>query len=67
MTRWRTTTARTNRSSRAGRDVVPFDDAEPIARQRASDERRRATIDQWLRDLRSRADVSINPPLTTNQ
>jgi hypothetical protein len=50
-----------------GADVVPFEDAEPAARLRASEERRRATVDQWIRDLRSRADVSINPPLTTNQ
>ena len=49
-----------------GGDTVPFEEAEPIARQRASDERRRATVDQWIRDLRSRADVSINQPPTTN-
>jgi hypothetical protein len=50
-----------------GGDVVPFEEVEPAARLRASEERRRATVDQWIRDLRSRADVSINPPLTTNQ
>jgi hypothetical protein len=41
--------------------VVPYEDAEPIARQRASGERRRAIVSQWIRDLRSRADVTINP------
>jgi hypothetical protein len=50
-----------------GGDVVPFEEVEPAARLRASEERRRATVDQWIRDLRSRADVSINPPLTANQ
>ena len=50
-----------------GGDVVPFEEVEPAARLRVSEERRRATVDQWIRDLRSRADVSINPPLTTNQ
>jgi len=49
-----------------GGDTVPFEEAEPIARQRASDERRRATVDQWIRDLRSRADVSINQPPGAN-
>jgi hypothetical protein len=49
---------------RAG-DLTPFDEAEPVARQRASSERRRATIDQWLRDLRSRADIAINPSVRT--
>ncbi len=44
-----------------GGDLTPFDEAGPVARQRASSERRRLTINQWLRDLRSRADISINP------
>jgi hypothetical protein len=48
-----------------GGDVTPFDEAESVARQRASSERRRATIDQWLRDLRSRADVAVNPSVRT--
>lgn len=43
-----------------GGEAIAFEDAEPLARQRASDERRRATIGQWLRDLRSRADVAVN-------
>jgi hypothetical protein len=43
-----------------GGDTILFEDAEPTARQRASSERRRAIIDQWIRDLRSRADVAIN-------
>jgi hypothetical protein len=46
--------------------AIPFEEAEPTARQRVSTERRRATVEQWLRDLRSRADVALNPPLTTN-
>ena len=48
-----------------GGDLTPFDEAEPVARQRASSERRRVTIDQWLRDLRSRADIAINPSVRT--
>jgi hypothetical protein len=43
-----------------GGDVLPFEDAQPVARQRVSEERRRATVDQWIRDLRSRADVAVN-------
>ena len=52
--------------TRAG-ETIPSDEAEPIARQRVSSERRRAIVEQWVRDLRSRADISLNPPLTTNQ
>ena len=37
--------------------LMPFAEAEPIARQRAAAERRRAVIAQWMRDLRQRADV----------
>jgi hypothetical protein len=48
-----------------GGDLMPFEEADPVARQRASSERRRVTIDQWLRDLRARADISINPPVRT--
>ena len=43
-----------------GGDTIPFDEAEPTARQRVSNERRRATVEQWIRDLRSRADITIN-------
>ncbi|HXD19883.1 MAG TPA: hypothetical protein VN654_22875 [Vicinamibacterales bacterium] len=43
-----------------GGDTIPFEEAEPTARQRASNERRRATVEQWIRDLRSRTDVAIN-------
>jgi hypothetical protein len=38
---------------------IPFDEAEPVARQRTSSERRQSTIAQWLRDLRQRADVAV--------
>jgi hypothetical protein len=38
-------------------EVMPFAEAEPIARQRAAAERRRAIIEAWMRDLRQRADV----------
>src|SRR5258705_868250 len=41
-------------------EAIPFEEAEPIARQRVSSARRRAIVDQWLLDLRSRADVSLN-------
>jgi hypothetical protein len=43
-----------------GGETIPFEDAEPMARQRVSNERRRATVDRWVQDLRSRADVAIN-------
>ena len=43
-----------------GGETIPFEEAEPTARQRVSDERRRATVAQWIRDLRSRADVTVN-------
>ena len=38
---------------------MPFEEAESIARQRAAAERLRTTIDQWIRDLRMRAEVVI--------
>ena len=43
------------------RDTVrmPFEEAESLARQRASAERLRVTIDNWIRDLRMRAGVVI--------
>jgi hypothetical protein len=44
--------------------TVPYEEAEPIARQRVASERRRAIISQWIRDLRSRAGVVVNPPIT---
>ena len=50
---------------RRGGDLTTFEEAEPVARQRAGGERRRVTIDQWLRDLRSRADIAINPSVRT--
>ena len=50
-----------------GGEPIPFEEAEPTARQRVSSERRRAIVDQWVRDLRSRADIALNPPPTTNQ
>jgi hypothetical protein len=39
--------------------VVPFERAQGLARERAGLEQRQRTINQWLRDLRSRADVSV--------
>ena len=38
---------------------MPFEQAEDEARQRASAERLRVTIDQWVQDLRKRAEVVI--------
>jgi len=38
---------------------MPVEEAESSARQRASTERLRVTIDQWVRDLRMRAEVVI--------
>jgi hypothetical protein len=43
-----------------GGDTLPFEEAELLARQLVSNERRRATVEQWIRDLRSRADVAVN-------
>jgi hypothetical protein len=40
---------------------VPFEEAEPDARQRAAAARRTATIAQWMIDLRGRADVAARP------
>jgi hypothetical protein len=39
--------------------TVPFERAQGLARERAGLEQRQRTIDQWLRDLRTRADVSV--------
>lgn len=39
--------------------LVPFDLVEADARQRAADARRQGTIDQWITDLRQRADVIV--------
>jgi hypothetical protein len=38
--------------------LTPYAEAEPIARQKAAIERRRAIIFQWMRELRQRADVT---------
>lgn len=38
---------------------IAFEEAEAVARQRASAERLRSTIDKWVRDLRSRAEVVL--------
>jgi len=40
--------------------LMPFTEAEPLARERAGAERRAMTIAQWMRDLRGRAEIS--PP-----
>ena len=42
-----------------GGTLLPFNEVSALARQRASTIRRQATIDQWMRDLRGRADVVI--------
>ena len=39
--------------------LQPFNDVQALARPRASTLRRQVTIDQWMRDLRARADVTI--------
>jgi hypothetical protein len=39
--------------------LMPFTEAEPLARERASAERRALTVAQWMRDLRGRAEISI--------
>ena len=45
-----------------GGNVLPFLEVQADARQRASDERRRTLVTQWVRDLRTRADVVITKP-----
>jgi len=40
-----------------GGSLLPFLEVQADARQRASDERRRTLVNQWLRDLRARSDV----------
>ena len=39
--------------------LAPFDRAQGLARERAGLEQRQRTINQWLRDLRARADVTV--------
>jgi len=39
--------------------LMAFEEVEAVARQRASAERLRMTIDQWVKDLRARAEVVI--------
>lgn len=41
--------------------VAPFEAVEADVRQRAAAARRETTIDQWMADLRQRADVTVNP------
>jgi hypothetical protein len=48
-------------------EAIPFEEAEPLARQRVSNQRRRGIVDQWIRDLRARADIAINPPINRGQ
>jgi hypothetical protein len=40
--------------------TLSFDEVAATARQKASLERRRTTVDQWLRDLKRRAEIVIN-------
>jgi hypothetical protein len=46
--------------------LMPFTEAEPLARERAGAERRALTVAQWMRDLRARAEITlpISPPAT---
>jgi hypothetical protein len=39
--------------------VIPFEEALPVARERASIERRQEQVERWLYDLRARADIAI--------
>lgn len=39
--------------------LMSFEDAAPVARTRASAERRTGAVAQWLRDLRARADIVV--------
>jgi hypothetical protein len=42
-----------------GGTLMPFTEAEPVARERASAERRATAVAQWMRDLRARAVISL--------
>lgn len=44
---------------RRGGQILPFDQVEEIARDRAAAERRRAVIARWIQDLRSRGNVVV--------
>jgi len=41
-----------------GSTLMPFVEAEPLARDHAAAERRTVTVTQWMRDLRSRAEIN---------
>ncbi len=43
--------------------LIPYEEALAEAQRRASDERLRATVEQWLKDLRARADIVLLPPV----
>jgi hypothetical protein len=43
-------------------ELMPFEEAEPLARGRASAARRQAAINQWMTDLRTRSDVALTKP-----
>jgi hypothetical protein len=43
-------------------ELIPFAEAEPIARVRASAARRQASINQWMADIRTRSDVALTKP-----
>jgi hypothetical protein len=47
---------------RSSGQVVPFERAQGLARERAGLEQRRRTIEAWLRDLRARAAVTVPAP-----
>jgi hypothetical protein len=40
--------------------LMPFTEAEPLARERAAAERRATTVSNWMRDLRERAEISLS-------
>ena len=42
-----------------GGTLMPFAEAEPLARERAAAERRATTVANWMRDLRGRAEISL--------
>ena len=42
--------------------LMPFTQAEPLARERAGAERRASIVAQWMRDLRARGEVAVMLP-----
>ena len=47
--------------------VIPFEEALPVARERASSERRKEQVQRWMYDLRGRADIAVPKDTVTGR